>query len=149
MSYWRDGDMRFDREHAYFHQQLSSLDEFRYVRQVRYSKGRPSIRLTSMEDATGIFLTKSDDWKYEHEWRMMRPLPDATETRIVKDEPIYLFSFSPDCVTEVILGYRMLPQLKKEILECLASDEQYSNVKKYVAVLDEREFSLNMLLAET
>lgn len=139
----------FNSEHRYFHQQLSPSDEFRYVRQVSYSKRRPSIGLTTIEDASDIFLTKSEDWAYEHEWRMMRPLTDATEARSVNDEPIHLFSFPPDCVTEVILGYRMLPQVKKEILECLASDEQYSSVKKYVAVLDEREFKLNMVLAET
>lgn len=79
----------------------------------------------------------------------MRPLTGATEAKSVNDEPVHLFSFPPDCVTEVILGYRMLPQLKKEILECLASDEQYSSVKKYVAVLDDREFKLNMVLAES
>jgi hypothetical protein len=35
-----------------------------------------------------------------------------------------------------------------DILEYLDSDEQYSMVKKYVAVLDEREFKLNMIVAE-
>lgn len=138
----------FNSEHRYFHQQLSPSDEFRYVRQVSYSKRRPSIRLTTVQDASDIFLTKSEDWTYEHEWRLMRPLPDATEERSVNDEPVHLFSFPPDCVTEVILGYRMSLQLKKEIREYLASDLQYSNVKKYAAVLDEREFKLNLVLAE-
>ena len=91
----------FNSEHNYFHQQLSPLDEFRYVRQMSYSKRRPSIRLTTIEDASDIFLTKSEDWAYEHEWRMMRPLTDATEAKSVNDEPVHLFSFPPDCVTEV------------------------------------------------
>lgn len=67
----------FDSEHRYFHQQLGPSDEFRYVRKVRYSKGRPNIRLTTIEDLTGIFLTKSEDWKYEDEWRVMRPLVES------------------------------------------------------------------------
>ena len=31
------------------------------------------------------------------------------------------------------------------ILKYLISDEQYSHVKKYVALLDEREFKLNII----
>jgi hypothetical protein len=138
----------FDSEHRYFHQQLSPSDEFRYVRKVRYSKSRPNIRLTTIEDVPDIFLTKSEDWKYEYEWRVMRPLVDAAEMINVNDEPIHLYSFPPDCVAEVIFGCRMSPQLKEEILEYLANDEQYSRVKIYVAVLDEREFKLNMVLTE-
>lgn len=138
----------FDSEHKYFHQQLSPSDEFRYVRKVHYSKNRPTIRLTTIEDVTGIFLTKSEEWTYEYEWRIMRPLPDATETKVINGESIHLFSFPPDCVTEVILGYRMSPELKKEILEYLSSDKQYSHVKKYVVLLDEREFKLNIIPTE-
>jgi hypothetical protein len=138
----------FDSEHKYFHQQLSPSDEFRYVRKVHYSKNRPTIRLATIEDVTGIFLTKSEEWTYEYEWRMMRPLADAPETKIINGESIHLFSFPPGCVTEVILGYRMSPELKKEILEYLSGAEQYSHVKKYVALLDEREFRLNIIPTE-
>lgn len=138
----------FDGGHGYFHQQLSPSDEFRYVRKVHYSKSRPNIKLTRVEDATGIFLTKSEDWRYEDEWRMMRPLADASETKIVGDGSIHLFSFPPACVAEVILGYRMPPELMKEIFEYLSSDQQYSHVEKYVALLDEKDFKLNIVLAE-
>jgi Protein of unknown function (DUF2971) len=138
----------FDGGHGYFHQRLSPSDEFRHVRKVQYSKSRPNIKLTTVEDATGIFLTKSEDWRYEDEWRMMRPLANASETKVVGDRSVHLFSFPPACVTEVILGYRMAPQFKKEIFEYLSSDEQYSHVEKYEALLDEREFKLNIVLAE-
>ena len=79
---------------------------------------------------------------------MMRPLADATETKVMRGESLHLFSFPADCVTEVILGYRMSPELKKEILEYLSGDEQYSHVKKYMALLDDREFRLNFTPTE-
>jgi hypothetical protein len=135
----------FDGQHEYFHQQLGPSDEFRHIRKVRYSDLRPTIDLTTVEDATDILLTKSIEWSYEQEWRMMRPLEDVTETRVINNETIHLFSFPAACVQEVILGYRTSITDKDDIVGLLRNDEQYNHVKLYDAVIDRREYKLNVI----
>ena len=140
--------IEFDGDHEYFHKQLSSSDELRYLRKVRYSDKRPNIRLSTLEEATDIFLTKSKEWEYEQEWRIMRPLRDATETINVNGEAIHLFSFPPDCVTGIIFGCRTQPRLRQEISEYLSGEKEYAHLDKYEAILDEKEFKLNIVPTE-
>lgn len=40
--------IEFDREHNYFHQQLTPADELRYIRKVRYTEQRPNIRISTL-----------------------------------------------------------------------------------------------------
>ena len=63
-------------------------------------------------------------------------------------DAIDLFYFPPDCVTGIIFGCRMLVNLRKEMSEYLNREKQYSHLKKYDAVLDEREFKLNLVPTE-
>jgi hypothetical protein len=138
----------FDSNREYFDQRHSPSDEFRHVRKVRYSIDRPVIRLSTMDDAADILLTKSKEWRYEEEWRMLRPLQDATETRLSPIGILHLFSFPPTCITEVILGYRMSTQFRSEILEFLRTERDYDHVKILLAELDDKEFRLNIVTAE-
>jgi hypothetical protein len=138
----------FDSNHEYFNQKLSPSDEFRHLRKVRYSITRPVIRLSTADDATDILLTKSADWRYEEEWRMLRPLRNASETIPSADGTLHLYSFPADCVTEIILGYRMPADAKTQIIEYVRTERNYSNVKLYVAELDKKEFRLNFVKAE-
>lgn len=140
--------IEFDSDHQYFHQQLSPSDELRHIRKVRYSNKRPNIRLSTFEDAADIFLTKSKEWEYEQEWRIMRPLQDASVVRGDRGDAIHLFYLPPHCVTGIIFGCRMLVNLRKDISEYVNRERQYSHLKKYDAVLDEREFKLNLVPAE-
>jgi hypothetical protein len=136
--------IEFDGEHEYFHRQDNPSDDFNYVRKVSYSSFRPNMFLTP-ETATVMLLTKSEDWKYEQEWRMLCWLKDSSVINEVNGEPIHLFSFPTTCITGVIFGCRMSPQCKKEMIEYLARDEQYAHVKMYDAVLARRKFKLDIV----
>jgi hypothetical protein len=136
--------IEFDGKHEYFHRQDNPSDDFHYVRKVNYSIFRPNICLTP-ETATVMLLTKSEDWKYEQEWRMLSWLEDSSVINEVDGEPIHLFSFSPTCITGIIFGCRMLPQSRKEMIEYLAGDEQYAHVRMYDAVLARRKFKLDIV----
>lgn len=50
--------------------------------------------------------------------------------------------------TGIIFGCRMTPQVKKEMIEYLDNEPSYSHVKQFDAVLDEREFKVNMVPTE-
>jgi hypothetical protein len=108
---------------------------------VVYSSERPNRE--SIDDLTpnDMLLVKSKDWEYEQEWRILRLLCDAD-----KDEgDIHLFSFPPSCIKGIIFGCRMPNPMKKEISNFLVNDNRYSHVKRYIAVLDERQFRLNIV----
>jgi hypothetical protein len=51
-----------------------------------------------------FFYTKSTEWAQEKEWRMLRPLKDASNIIESKDGNIHLFELRASCVSGVIFG---------------------------------------------
>ncbi len=66
----------FDQNHPFFSVRRGPEDEFGFLRQVKYCRNRPRV---TMANTTGTewFETKSDEWAYEKECRMLRVLEDA------------------------------------------------------------------------
>jgi hypothetical protein len=131
----------FDTTNPYFDQRKGPHDEFRYLRKVEYRYQRPQISLTEL---TGIevFLVKSSDWAYEHEWRIIRAIPEADEVIPGKLYPIYLFRFPANAVIEVILGSRMSQDCRDAISHIVLKSGQFDNVRVLQAVPDEKEFRI-------
>ncbi len=95
-----------------------------------------------------LFFTKSEDWKYEYEARLALNPQDATSK--VKDAngfDVFLFNFQPTCVTEIILGCRMTPTKRSQIIALLRA--RYSHVRLYQASLHDREFKIKVDLLNT
>jgi len=104
----------FDSTHPFFSRRRSPSDEFGFLRQVIYQVHRPQVTLTDTA-SPAWFQTKSPDWAYEKEWRIVRTLSEA-EQRIEADPyPICLFEFSADAVREVVVGMRAAPALIQDI----------------------------------
>jgi hypothetical protein len=104
----------FDSDHPFFSRRRSDMDEFGFLRRVDYSLQRPEVTLTDTESPVW-FSTKSEEWSYEKEWRIVRVLSEA-EHRIDRAPfPICLFEFAPDAVVEIIMGMRCPPLLISEI----------------------------------
>src|SRR6185437_1532367 len=61
------------------------------------------------------FQTKSEEWAYEKEWRIVRILSEANKRIDTKPFPRCLFDFPPDAVAEIILGLRVSPGLFEQI----------------------------------
>ena len=85
---------------------------------VKYSKARQVIP-RKQSDAVGldIFLTKSVDWKYEEEDRLLALLKDADKIDEKKPYPVHLFKIPFGAVSEVILGHNAAESLRIEVLE--------------------------------
>lgn len=104
----------FDSAHPFFSRRRNECDEFGFLRQVTYQLNRPRVSLTDTT-SPAWFQTKSADWEYEKEWRIVRPLSEA-EHRIDKNPyPVCLFEFPPDAVREIVVGMRTAPSLIEEI----------------------------------
>jgi Protein of unknown function (DUF2971) len=123
------------------------------LRKVHYSKKRIRIPLTrykSYDDPNFIrsysafFFTKSSDWKYEKEVRLLAHPNTATLTIALNDEKhLYLYDFPPICVREIIFGYRMSDELKQSIHEVVKQKYLYANL--YQTRLDEKQFKLKVM----
>jgi len=61
----------FDSEHPFFSSRRSAEDEFGFLRRVIYQRQRPKVVLSDTSSPSW-FNTKSDQWAYEREWRMLR-----------------------------------------------------------------------------
>lgn len=110
----------FDSTHPFFARRRSHSDEFGFLRRVIYQVHRPHVTLTDTT-SPAWFQTKSPEWAYEKEWRIVRILSEA-EQRIAADPyPICLFGFPADAVREVIIGMRATPALIQEVASLRAS----------------------------
>lgn len=112
---------------------------------VVYSSKRPQRESLAKVTSVNMFLTKSKDWEYEQEWRVLRFLYQPDKTISHTEGDIHLFSLPPACVKGVIFGCRMSAAVKKEISEFLAGDGRYSHVRRYQAVQNEKRFELNIV----
>lgn len=131
----------FDNHHPYFDERRGPQDEFHYLRKVEYRKQRPN---TPMIELTGteLFLVKSEQWSYENEWRILRPLQDANQVIEKALYPIHLFAFPPEIIREIIIGCRMPEEIRSQIVQTVKWDEQYQDVEILQAKPDEQEFRL-------
>lgn len=104
----------FDPDHPFFSKRSSEDDDFGFLRWVNYQPQRPQVMLS---DTTSIawFQTKSTDWAYEKEWRIVRVLSEAEHRIDAKPFPFCLFEFAADAVCEIIVGMRSAPSLVREI----------------------------------
>jgi hypothetical protein len=74
---------------------------------------------------------------------MLRSLKDADETIVMNGVTIHLFQVPQACLVGLIFGCRMTDEKKSEIRSKLSSSS-LSHVKVYEAVLDEKQFKLNI-----
>lgn len=95
----------FDQNHPFFSVRRGLEDEFGFLRQVKYCRNRPRVTIANTTGAEW-FETKSDEWAYEKEWRMLRVLQDAEYRLDGVPHPICLFSFPADAVVEIVAGLR-------------------------------------------
>ena len=89
----------FDSTHLYFNRRRAPRDEFYHLRRVRYLE---RIAPHGLRHVSGVDLlaSKTADWSYEQEWRMLAPIADAKRTLGSGDEAIHLFDLPPDSVPE-------------------------------------------------
>ena len=97
-----------------------------------------------MVDTTGTewFETKSEEWAYEKEWRMMRVLQDADIRLDAEPHPICLFSYPADAVVEIVIGLRSSPRFRDRLSSVAKC---FPNAKLFQAAEHPSEFSVLMV----
>ena len=100
---------------------------------VIYNNEFPERRLNDDEnnDFLKLFITKSPDWAYENEYRVLKV--NQARTKI---------TLSDDCIKEVILGCKMPVGQKDEIIELVKS--RLKHVEIYETELNNNRFNLDI-----
>ena len=146
----------FDSTHAFF--QTRRVRAFGVLTEVRYSDERPVMPApdkwdgsqAQIEQVVGaadlaelFFYTKSRDWAYEQELRMVAN-PNIADHYIEgpDGQSIFLFKFPPDCLTEIVFGIRMQDDLKRHLTRVIK--QQYPHVKVFQAKLNQERFDLDI-----
>jgi hypothetical protein len=104
---------------------------------VTYARDRPALTMYTPEptreffdDAIrGALLTKSVDWSYEREYRVIFPLddPDTYPHEVVSGR-FHLFPIPPDAITGVVIGARASEDVHVAIRTALSANSHLSHV---------------------
>jgi hypothetical protein len=82
-----------------------------------------------------LLLTKSTDWQYENEWRMIFPRPEDTGKKSV------FLGFHQEEIESIFLGCRMSGENKVQLISLARS--KYPNAKIFQARKSKTEFRLH------
>lgn len=141
-----------DSHHPYFDQRRHGDDVIRHLAPVAYSEERPAAillnpALTEAEQvarlAATFFLTKSIEWQYEREWRMLRSVDEASEKIELSNEVVCLYELPSEAVTDVIVGCRMSGPARDALL-ALRSDARFVHTRWSEACINERLFKVDI-----
>ena len=131
----------FNPKHPYFQDFLSAdRKTSKIIGEVQYSSKRVKIKTDFQHKPLGLepFFTKSIDWKYEEEVRIVATL-DLSQ-KIIKNEPnnICLFKVPHSAITEIILGAKM-DKTKENIIKefCLNN-----KIRSYKCKISETNFDM-------
>lgn len=147
----------FDASHAFF--TTRQFKRFSTLEEVHYSDERPVMpapvewdgsqeqieRVLSEHDlAEQIFYTKSQDWQYEQELRMIaNPHIANRRDQTQEGQHIYLYQFPAECVKQVIFGARMLTSERLMIARIVR--DTYQDVEMREAVVSSEKFNLDIV----
>lgn len=104
--------------------------------EVKYNKARPILdpaQTPTME----VYMRKGKEWEYEHEYRLVRSLPNC-EKRLLADGEFYFVRMSRSCVKALYLGSRMDKFLATQISQIMAG----TDAEIYQTELHLKEFGL-------
>jgi hypothetical protein len=110
--------IEFAPDHPWFDRRIRPDDEFCWLCRVRYQRERAALvaTQTSGED---VYLTKSADWEYEKEWRVLVPVQEC-EIRgqdAHHGVPVHAVRLPRDAIKRVILGSRMTAETRRAVVE--------------------------------
>ncbi|HLH55678.1 MAG TPA: DUF2971 domain-containing protein [Verrucomicrobiae bacterium] len=116
--------------------------QFGAMAPVTYSTKRPRRRLGE-QFRIADFFTKSPQWGYEHEWRVIQLLERSHTQKQTPGGMVHLFTIPPECVRRVVIGCCMGAQNRAELLKAIRSNAQLKHVQIQETQLDLDVFQLN------
>ncbi len=131
----------FDSEHPFFNEFTNNKKkEFKKIREVIYSNERAEIKVDNIRSLPDIeiYLTKSIDWAYEEEIRLISSLNLKHTVKEKEPYDINLFKVPHKMITEIILGVNINDTLKNKIITFCKKN----NITLFQAGISETDFSI-------
>ena len=128
--------IEFNSDTAFFPKEWNNFGQTRSPCEISYQPQRPSLRAGQiLNQGRTLFFTKSSDWAYEKEIRVLMPLTQA-------DKPAkHLFSIPPESFKRVVIGCKAEKDLEDKVVR-ISREPRYRNLKVEKAVLDEKSYKL-------
>jgi len=140
-SHYADGGrgflIEFDPQHPWFWAKRDDRDSFRHLRRVKYEERVPAYFLNLPDDIA--LYSKSVEWSYEKEWRIIRNFNEATviQGKDGYDTDVLLFSVPPSCIKSVLIGYKASKDSVDEVKSIAAKSSDLSHISFSRAVLQD------------
>jgi hypothetical protein len=135
--------IEFDESHSFFDELKITGDNSLLFHRVKYSDIRPNWKTIKHRKMQDIMLTKSSEWSYEKEVRIVKAFSDAKRTIPKLPYDICLFDMPATAIKRVILGARVSPADTDRIKNILRTTPHLGHIRLQQACLDERRFALN------
>ncbi len=153
----------FDMKHPFFND--GALFKTSRLLPVKYSKNRvklpkfempnpdfytnpnptePPLENFTLDFYLDLLRTKSEDWRYEEEFRIFTETDPAWFSgKQIRELDLYLFDFPKDAVKEIVFGNQMPFAARLEIAKIIEKD--YPDCLLYEAALADDSFNLRIL----
>jgi len=131
----------FDSKHNFFKNYLSDDKEmFKTIIEVKYSEKRVEIPmiLGQEQDYYEPYITKSIEWKYEEEIRMLTELNSRETFKECNPYNVYLFKVPHSAISEIILG----ANIKTENENIIRDFGEKNNVKIFKSIISKTTFAM-------
>lgn len=111
------------------------------VGKVEYSDSRDFLTYEDIDEDNFhmVFYKKSEEWRYEQEYRAVLPLSEASE---VKGGKFHLFNYNKKNIRSITFGCAMDEDKKQEIIDLIKSDDTFGLVQFNHALLNDDDFCL-------
>lgn len=134
----------FDAHHRFFQGNNwgSGALDLAAVNKVTYTSHRPQFNFVTDITKSAAFFTKSPEWQYEREWRMLRTLEEEDERIYNSNGTIFLFAVPSDAVRCVILGAASSDETQERAVAAIRGNTALSHVRVLKAELDKLSYKL-------
>lgn len=95
--------IEIDPQHPWFWAKRDDRDSFCHLREVKYEERIPEYFLNLPDDIA--LYSKSVEWSYEKEWRIIRDFNEATviNGKDGYDTDVLLFAVPPSCIRGIVI----------------------------------------------
>ena len=133
----------FDTSAKFFNRKRSENDDLYHLRKVKYLSNRPNKTISTL-NGIDVYLSKSDIWSYEQEWRMAAVLQDSECCIETGETPIHLFKFPASALVEIVFGANATTVFIDSVLDILKV-AKLSHITLKKTVIAEREYALEFI----
>ena len=132
--------VQFDEAHPFF-----APTEFEgqslVLSRVEYSSERPVLSYSTV-NSPHLYYRKSPEWSYEREWRLIKPLLDASAVLSHQEFPRHLYEVPREAIRGVILGHSIPHETRVKLFGVLA--EKLGHATIFQTALSKESYALEI-----